>query len=157
MKLIPLTHGMFAMVDDADFELAMRFKWRACKEEKTFYAVRNIKRDGKWQKQFLHALLMNTPTGQDTHHKNENGLDDQRENLSTVTRQKHKQLSGNLRIDNTSGYRGVSRRKPWLANIRHNGRTITVGYFNTAEEAARARDAKARELGWPEEGMNFPL
>lgn len=27
MKLIPLTQGKFAKVDDADFEWANRFKW----------------------------------------------------------------------------------------------------------------------------------
>ena len=29
MKTIPLTLGMFAMVDDCDFELVSGFKWQA--------------------------------------------------------------------------------------------------------------------------------
>jgi hypothetical protein len=45
---------------------------------------------------------------------------------------------------NTSGYRGVHfnkrlNKKPWSANITHNGKTIHIGYFQTAEEASSAR------------------
>lgn len=47
---------------------------------------------------------------------------------------------------NTSGYKGVhfmkrleGRKKPWQANITHNGKTIHIGYFATAEEAFSQR------------------
>jgi hypothetical protein len=47
---------------------------------------------------------------------------------------------------NTSGYKGVhfmkrlaSRKKPWQANITHNGKTIHIGYFESAEQACSAR------------------
>jgi hypothetical protein len=45
---------------------------------------------------------------------------------------------------NTSGYRGVHfnkrlKKNPWSANITHNGKTIHIGYFETAEQASSAR------------------
>lgn len=59
-----------------------------------------------------------------------------------------KQNSENMRRpnQNTSGYHGVhlkkalvGRKKPWQANITHNGKTIHIGYFESAEEALSAR------------------
>jgi len=42
MKMIPLTHGKFAKVDDADFEIYGKFKWCAVNPQAdVFYAVRN--------------------------------------------------------------------------------------------------------------------
>jgi hypothetical protein len=54
-----------------------------------------------------------------------------------------------LRPDNKSGHKGVSFRKDinkWRVNITKEKKTITVGCFNTIEEAIQARQAKAREL-----------
>jgi len=56
---------------------------------------------------------------------------------------------------NTSGYVGAhyhKRQKSWASSIRCNGALYHLGYFNTAIEAAKARDAKARELN-----MGHPL
>lgn len=48
---------------------------------------------------------------------------------------------------NRTGYRGVNK---WFnrfhAKIRHNGKRITIGTFDTAEEAAAAYREKAKEL-----------
>ena len=52
---------------------------------------------------------------------------------------------------NASGYRGVyfdKRWNKWQAQVRHRGRTIHAGYFNTPEEAGEAAEAKRRELGF---------
>jgi hypothetical protein len=58
--------------------------------------------------------------------------------------------------NNTSGFRGVHRRKEsknWRVFVgRH-----SLGSFATAEEAARAYDAKAIELWDAEAKLNFPL
>ena len=53
-----------------------------------------------------------------------------------------------LQRNNTSGYRGVSsapkhKTRPWLASITDDGKRKHLGYFRTAEEAARAYDAAA--------------
>jgi AP2 domain len=59
----------------------------------------------------------------------------------------------------TSQFRGVSKRKrrsPWTAQIKHYGKRIRIGSFATEEDAARAYDAKARELFGPLAAVNFP-
>ena len=54
------------------------------------------------------------------------------------------QLSSKTRSDNTSGVKGVSLIKScgkWLAYIDIKGKRISLGGFQTVEEAARARRA----------------
>lgn len=54
-----------------------------------------------------------------------------------------------IRSDNTSGYKGVhlfARTQRWSAAIHENGRKIHLGYFCTAEDAARAYEAAASKL-----------
>lgn len=49
------------------------------------------------------------------------------------------------------------RKKPWKAYIRPKGqKTITIGCYETAEEAARAYDEKAKELFGEFAKLNFP-
>ena len=52
-----------------------------------------------------------------------------------------------LSKNNTSGYRGVSRRgRRWLSRIIYNRQHFSLGCFNTKEEAALAYNEKAKEL-----------
>ena len=56
-----------------------------------------------------------------------------------------------------SSYLGVTRVDgKWRAQIGVNSTTRSLGYFETEEEAARAYDAKARELHGDKARLNFP-
>ncbi len=56
-----------------------------------------------------------------------------------------------------SGYRGVRRHgRRYVARITWERKTHNLGTFPTAEEAARAYDAKARELHGTYALLNFP-
>ena len=60
---------------------------------------------------------------------------------------------------NKSGFRGVhfhKHNKRWRAQIGYNYKLITIGYYDTPEEAARAYDAKAKELRGEFARLNFP-
>lgn len=63
--------------------------------------------------------------------------------------------AGKLFRNNTSGVRGVSwhaASKKWAARIYQNGRSVTLGYYDTIEEAARVRQqAVLRKYGKKEQ------
>jgi hypothetical protein len=62
-----------------------------------------------------------------------------------------------LRVDNSTGFRGVYRvRKKFRAQIGFNGKKRKLGYYDTAEEAAKAYDAAARRHLGPSAQVNFP-
>lgn len=81
-------------------------------------------------------------------HKNNIRHDDCFSNLQLLSHSDN--MKKNLKPkNNTSGYTGVywiKRDKKWSAQIKHNYRSIHLGYYTNAEDAARAYDAKAREL-----------
>jgi hypothetical protein len=86
--------------------------------------------------------------GQEVDHVNLDTLDHRRVNLRLCTcRENHfnRRKYGN----GSSGYKGVSWYRPyrkWRVYATKDGRTHHLGYFDTKADAARAYDAKAREL-----------
>lgn len=83
-------------------------------------------------------------------HINGDGLDNRIKNLREVDKfdsAKNKPIQRN----NTSGVVGVNFYKPtgkWVAKISNEGKRITIGYFETIEEAAKARRDKEVELSY---------
>ena len=69
-------------------------------------------------------------------HKNVNVDDNRWKNFRLATFSENRCNVGPYR-NNTSGYKGVSRRKNgrWMAQISHMGVKIFIGYFDTAEAA----------------------
>jgi hypothetical protein len=59
------------------------------------------------------------------------------------------QINKTIRSDNTSGYKGVSwweARQKWVAKVCVNGKHKTVGYFDSAEDAAIAAQTAREKL-----------
>lgn len=137
MKTIPLTRGMFTLVDDEDYEWLNQWKWCACKIGHHFYAHRTT---GYPKKQYgirMHRLITNAPAGLEVDHVDRNGLNNQRSNLRLCT---HKENGQNSKIpsDNKTGVKGVTwdtQRGKWLVQIQ----CKHVGRFDTLEEARIAR------------------
>ena len=74
-------------------------------------------------------------------------------------RSRHEGKQPRSYITNKSGFRGVhfhKHNKRWRAQIGYNYKLITIGYYDTPEEAARAYDAKAKELRGEFARLNFP-
>ena len=71
-------------------------------------------------------------------------------NLREVT-QSQNRMNARRRSDNTSGFTGVkwkSNHGKWCAEIKVNGRIITIGYFDDQQSALAARrDAEVQHFG----------
>lgn len=86
------------------------------------------------------------PTGFEIDHINGDKSDNRFSNLRLATSQTNKANCG-LTASNSSGFKGVhARGSRWIASITYDRKLIHIGMFKTAEEAARAYDAKAIEL-----------
>ena len=154
---VALTQGYVAVIDAADAHLVLAHRWHVRPSGRTVYAQRGVQRpDGTWRKQALHQFLTGYAI---TDHINGDGLDNRRSNLREVTAVENGRNRRRDR-DNTSGFKGVcwhKRDRKWQAGIRDGGKSPRhLGYFSTAEEAAHAYDAAAREMHGEYATLNFP-
>jgi hypothetical protein len=162
LKQIPLTQGLFALVDDADFEELNQFKWHAHKHGRTVYAMRNVPTGLARPKQRqlrMHKEIAGTPAGYDTDHVDGNGLNNQRHNLRVVPHRLNSFNQQHKAEDCTSQYRGVTwnkQKKSWRARIQADGVSRDLGHFKSEEDAARAYDRAGFERDPEHFTPNFP-
>lgn len=152
---IPLSRGLVALVDDADFErVAALGKWYANPSYRTFYARKNYWESGRCKSVRMHTFI----TGWEyVDHVNGNGLDNRRANLRPADDSTNS-FNRQLRRNNKSGFKGVSGKGcRWQAEIQCRGKRIYLGLFDTATDAACAYDTAAREHFGEFARLNFPL
>jgi hypothetical protein len=148
----PKTAGRVALVDDADYELVMAYRWRVhegyiSRTAYGPYARAQVQRNGIQRKIYMHALI----TGyRQTDHANGNGLDNRRQNLREATASQNHANQGKVRgyagKPTASRYKGVTRHgSRWSARIVVNGRQRRLGCYLNETDAARAYDRAARE------------
>ena len=118
--------------------IVSQFKWHL---SHTGYACSNSLR--KTQKKYLrlHRLITNPKNDEIVDHINRNKLDCRNQNLRICTHSEN-HMNSPMRIDNSSGVRGVSysrRDKHWRSEIGFNNTKLNLGSFKTKEEAAHAR------------------
>jgi len=94
-KVIPLTDGMSALVSPEDYDRMMRYKWRAVKAGRAYYAKTTVGVGAKKCDLSMHRLVAGTPFGMVCHHKNRNSLDNTFDNLCNMSRQDHDMLHKN--------------------------------------------------------------
>lgn len=158
-KLIPLTQGKSAIVDDQDFEWLSQWKWCAHKDKNKWYAMRGVYTKGKVISVQMHRLILAAPQGREVDHWDGDGLNNQRHNLRLATQHENQRNRKNPNSNNTSGYKGVSWHKKdekWVAQIIADGKHLNLGRFNTPEDAARAYDKAARNYYKEFASLNFP-
>jgi len=172
-----------AIIDEEDYdkvmgaisEISKWYYWTAKAPSTQAYAMSGDRRKS------VHRVVANPSKGEWVDHINGNGLDNRKENLRACTPQQNSQYR-KLRADSSTGYKGVAytpiqkekytSKKTGITTIRENvlkkpyrayigdpermGRHIALGWYATKEEAARARDAKAKELHGEFAYLNFP-
>jgi hypothetical protein len=149
---IPLTKRKFAIVDKADYERLVKYKWFVMDgRDGQFYAGR---KEG-YRIIPMHRDIMQPPAGMVVHHINHNGLDNRRCNLRICTpqeNQRYRQLGATA-----SGFVGVyPYGKKWRALVQRKGEVLYQEVFDDKIEAALARDNKAAELFGESARVNFP-
>lgn len=152
MKKIILKHELTALVDDEDFERVSLFKWCPYKSKRTWYAIRHFKQDGIWKTKTLHHEILGKKEGFVTDHKDNNGLNCQKENMRFVT-WKQNTINSVKMIRNkkpcSSKFKGVSIHKThnntihWRARLYLNKQLIFTKYFKTEEEAGKYYNEQA--------------
>ena len=144
---IPLTQGRVALVDAADEDDLLRWKWCAHRHPNgRWYAVRGERRDGTNRLILMHRHIMNPPAGLDVDHANRDGLDNRRDNLRVATRT---QNIANGTPYGVSPYRGVcwcKQHAKWKASARSGGVVRHAAFFDDAVEAALSYDLVAMDL-----------
>ena len=152
IRHIPLTHGQVAIVDTADYEWLMQWRWQAAwkKTTKSYIARRGS------SSIHMARVIMNAPPNRDVDHENYNTLDNRRINLRLAT---DSESSINRRLDprNKCGFRGIRcHNGHWTARIGLNRKNIYLGSFASAEDAARGYDRAAILYHGQFAVLNFP-
>lgn len=146
---VRLSQGLEAIIDASDAELIGAFNWFAMPRPHTNYAFANKeKANGKRCALLMHRLIMGESSNLFVDHINRNGLDNRRCNLRFATPQQNC-ANSTTRRDNKSGVKGVGWRKDrqkWRAQITVNGRSKSLGHYDTRDEAANAYKAAARKI-----------
>ncbi len=143
MKTIDLTRGKKAIVDDQDYEYLAQYKWHL--SDNDGYAARTNYPHGSI---YMHRELLGNPENMLVDHINRNRLDNRRANLRAVTPKQSSWNTGGTQSP-TSPYKGVdwrAKKQQWRARIKVDGRARFLGYFDTAEDAARAYNRAAAEI-----------
>lgn len=127
--------------DLEDYDLIKPYCWYA----DDGYVFTNLK-DGIIS---LHRLVMDCKHGDGLYvdHINHDKLNCRKYNLRIVTNQQNS-MNASKRSDNTSGVTGVrfyEDRNKWNAQIMFNYKAINLGYFDTFEEAVKARKQAEEE------------
>ena len=157
MRLIPLTQGQFAQVDDWNNDWLNQWEWFAIKDGNTYYAVRDEKKiNGKRPRVWMHRVIMGTPQGMEVDHRDHNGLNCLEENMGNCTRGQN-QFNKTKKRGCSSQYLGVSYNKKGYirAQISTNKQKFYLGAFKSEVDAARAYDIKAKELFGEFANLNF--
>lgn len=152
MKKIALSgkkgNGLFALVDDEDFEKLNAFSWH----NHLGYARRGEidRASGKNKMIMMHREILGiTDSKVLLDHRDRNKLNNCKGNLK-VCSQSDNRKNLTKPIGTTSKFIGVhwsKRDQKWIAQVHIEGKRIWLGAYEKEEDAARIRDERIRKLG----------
>lgn len=150
IAIIPLTKGYSAIVSLARYEELSRYKWCALvlKSGHVYAARRSSKLEGN-KFVLMHRQILNAKDDELVDHRDCNTLNNHDSNLRLANKSQNGHNRKCIDRRSTTGFRGVTyskRKKKYVAQIMFQNKGVFVGHFDSAEEAADARQQKAVEL-----------
>lgn len=153
MKLIPLSQGLFATVDDFDFDRISQHSWFAVRNKNTFYAVRNVTINGKRRLEKMHREILSINDSKVfVDHKNGDGLNNTRDNLriSNNSQNSANRITSKSKI--TSKYLGVTTTKSngklyWVAQLKKDGKIFRKLAKSEIDAAYKYNDMATKHHG----------
>lgn len=149
---LALSKGYVTIIDPQDAPLAEHCCWMA----KPYGRGLVYARRARPKPYALHTLIMGGELSID--HANGNPLDNRRRNLRKATREENarNKRKSSATLSRFKGAYLIKSKGLWHSTIRKDGRPVSLGYFKTEEEAARAYDAAATEFHGEFARLNFP-
>lgn len=145
-KKIPLQNGMFALIDDEDFEKVNEFNWTYALSDGYPLIFSNYIGNNKEILKLSRFILGLEKSNNDyVFHKNKNDFDFRKNNLIVSDRKGWVRKSKGWK-NSSSKYKGVSWNKAlskWQAGIKVQGKRKHLGYFSLEAEAALAYNKAA--------------
>lgn len=145
MRIISLTKGMRCIVDDCDYDILVSMgAWHF----DSGYARKKKRESGKNRTIYMHRVIMDAPDSALVDHINGDTLDNRRSNLRICTAKENAQNRRQNRRSRNP-FKGVfwhEKAQKWQASIGVDGRSVYIGLFDTAEQAADAYNAAASKM-----------
>jgi hypothetical protein len=144
IKLIPLTQGKFATIDEGDFAYLNQWKWHFSRG----YARRSINVERftggahHTKTVSMHRQLLGDESSQ-IDHANHDGLDNRRSNLRPCSRTQNQQ---NRKVHYNKRFKGVNWHKQigaWQVSIRVDKKLKHIGYYGDEIYAAKVYNKMA--------------
>jgi hypothetical protein len=146
MKLIELSQGRVAIVDDEDFDWLSAWKWHYHRRKGaiTGYARRTDRKNGDQRTIQMHNEIYHhyhRESFQELDHINTCGCDNRKSNIRLATRSANC-VNKQRRSDNTSNKTGVTwyrQDQKWVARLQLPGKRLYLGGFVKKKDAIAAR------------------
>ena len=145
MKTIILVRGEIAVVSDEDYDYLNKFSWHSCPGG---YVKRTVDRNKTVLMHREVVIRMGLQLLEDVDHRDNNPLNNQRDNLRVATVSQN-QANSKMNITNVTGFKGVvfnARQNKWQAQIRHRGQRLYLGLFDCPIKAAKKYNEVALRL-----------
>lgn len=147
--------NVFAGIDDDTQKEIYSIKWHVDREG---YVRRSSKKLPNGH-EFLHQAILGSKDGYVIDHKDGDKLNNQKSNLRFCSRSQNSM--NQIGKHSTSGYKGVTYsnsggKKVWMARICVNYKSIYIGRYTTAKEAAVWYDIAAIKHHKEFARLNFP-